>query len=172
MSSSPENLTPPKRTNTEDPGAHELDSDSEEHFSDAQSNVMSPVPASPVPRTRVEKVSDEPSYGEVPGTEAYNKRTGDAAPDEIAVVPDANKPDGAPAENEEDKAQVGSASGRESPLPGGQPIPVTVVEEATGDSGPHSEVFENKRKADAPPDLVVKPDGGKGGTSDSGRRAE
>jgi hypothetical protein len=161
MSSSPETLTPPKRTKTEDPGAHELESDSEEHFSDAQSSVVSPVaPTSPVPRTRVEKVSDEPSYGEVPGTDAYNKRTGDASPDEIAVVADANASDGSPA-----------SARTESPLPGGKPIPVTVVEQAPGDSGPHSEEFESKRRADAPPDLVVRPDGSEeGALSDSGRR--
>ena len=36
---------------------------------------------------------------------------------------------------------------------------MTVVEEVAGTSGPHSDEFKNKRKADAPADLVLKPDG-------------
>ena len=38
-------------------------------------------PTAPVPTTVVTKVDSIPSYGEVPGTEAYDKRRGDAEPD-------------------------------------------------------------------------------------------
>ncbi|KAJ5137577.1 hypothetical protein N7526_003810 [Penicillium atrosanguineum] len=44
---------------------------------------------SPIPRTMVEKVDPEtPSHGEVPGTEAYEKRQADAVPDFIKVADD------------------------------------------------------------------------------------
>lgn len=42
----------------------------------------------PIPTTRVEKVDDKPSHGEVPGTLAYEKREEDAEPDEVEVVGD------------------------------------------------------------------------------------
>ena len=80
----------------------------------------------------------------MPGTDAYRKREGDAEPDEIAVIPD--------------KLAL-ATEGKKSPTPGGQPIPMTVVQEAPGSTGPHSEEFEKRRRADAPPDLVLKPDG-------------
>ena len=38
-------------------------------------------------------------------------------------------------------------------------IPVTVVEEAPGDPGPHSKEFERKRDADAQPDMVITSEG-------------
>lgn len=42
---------------------------------------------SPIPRTVVEKVDPEsPSYGEVPGTEAYEKRQADAVPDVVTTA--------------------------------------------------------------------------------------
>ncbi|KAL0939045.1 uncharacterized protein CTRU02_205655 [Colletotrichum truncatum] len=148
-------LSPPKRSSISDPGAHDLaeSSDSEDHFSDAQSAPLSPG-ASPIPKTRVEKVDDEPSYGEVPGTEAYRMREGDAEPDEIAI-------------QEKNSEKPSSEAAPPSP-PGGQPIPKTVVEEVPGTSGPHSEEYQEKRKADAPADLVLKPEGEtKGGESSS-----
>ncbi|KAK1726254.1 uncharacterized protein BDZ83DRAFT_574998 [Colletotrichum acutatum] len=148
-----EALSPPRRSGTSDPGAHDLAnaSDSEDHFSDAQSAPLSPG-TSPIPKTRVEKVDDEPSYGEVPGTEAYRLREGDAEPDEIAIQ-----------EKNSSEASSTADSAPKSPV-----IPKTVVEEAPGDSGPHSEEFLEKRKADAPADLIVKPDGEteEGGSSD------
>ncbi|KZL73923.1 hypothetical protein CT0861_12579 [Colletotrichum tofieldiae] len=147
-----EALSPPRRSGTSDPGAHDLAnaSDSEDHFSDAQSAPLSPG-TSPIPKTRVEKVDDEPSYGEVPGTEAYRLREGDAEPDEIAI--------------QEKKSDTSSS---EDGAPKSPVIPKTVVEEAPGSSGPHSEEFLEKRKADAPADLVVKPEGKTegGGSSD------
>ncbi|KAK2050233.1 hypothetical protein LZ31DRAFT_548604 [Colletotrichum somersetense] len=147
-----EALTPPRRSGTSDPGAHDLAnaSDSDDHFSDAQSAPLSPG-TSPIPKTRVEKVDDEPSYGEVPGTEAYRLREGDAEPDEIAI-----------------QEKKSDASSSEDGAPKSPIIPKTVVEEAPGSSGPHSEEFLEKRKADAPADLVVKPEGEteEGGSSD------
>lgn len=44
---------------------------------------------SPIPRTVVEKVDPEsPSHGEVPGTEAYEKRQADAVPDVVTKASD------------------------------------------------------------------------------------
>ncbi|KAH7035258.1 uncharacterized protein B0I36DRAFT_360652 [Microdochium trichocladiopsis] len=141
-------LEAPERKGTEDPGARALEdsSDSEDHFSDAQSAQESNRATSPIPRTRVERVDDEPSYGEVPGTEAYEKRTEDAEPDEIAVVPDTKLE----AEN----------SPRSPATPGDRPIPKTVVDES--EDAPNSKTHhfhDDLHQADAAPDLVRKPDG-------------
>lgn len=81
----------------------------------------------------------------MPGTEAYRKREEDAEPDEIALV--------------EDKKLEALDDGAPTTSPGGQPIPLTVVEESSGTTGEHSEEFLEKRKADADADVVVKPDG-------------
>ncbi|KAI1382282.1 hypothetical protein F4677DRAFT_401486 [Hypoxylon crocopeplum] len=139
-------LEAPDRKGTEDPGAHDLaSSDSDEHFSDAQSSPgNSPGSVSPVPRTRVEKVDDEPSYGEVPGTEAYEKRTNDAAPDEIAIISE-KKPE--------------PVSPDRPVTPGGHPIPKTVVEESVDVPGTSKHHYhESIHQADATPDFVLKPD--------------
>lgn len=125
-------------------------SDSEEHYSDAQSGPVSPVRApSPIPRTRVERVDDRPAYGEVPGTQAYRMREEDAEPDEIAIIPDSSDP--TPAEPE---------PVARPPTPGGHPIPKTVVEESPDGEGAvtHPETRQ-RRKSDAHPDVVVKADG-------------
>ncbi|KAI0125717.1 hypothetical protein BJ170DRAFT_632202 [Xylariales sp. AK1849] len=142
-----ESLEAPARKGIQDPGAHELSSDSDEHFSDAQSGPAESLAATPpVPRTRVEKVDDEPSYGEVPGTEAYDKRTGDAAPDEIAIIPEPQTKDGSSAD--------------EPDTPGGHPIPKTVVDETADAPGSASHHFhEDLHTADAAPDYVRKSDG-------------
>ncbi|KAJ8120036.1 hypothetical protein ONZ43_g3152 [Nemania bipapillata] len=137
-------LEAPERTGTEDPGAHELEaSDSDEHYSDAQSAPgTSTGAASPIPRTRVEKVDDEPSYGEVPGTEAYEKRTEDASPDEIAIVQDVQSPT---------LGQIATS--------GNTPIPKTVVDET--DDVPGSSAHnhhDHLHQADAAPDMIRKPD--------------
>jgi hypothetical protein len=118
-------------------------SESDDHFSDAQSGTRSPL--SSIPVTRVEKVDSEPSYGEVPGTDAYKMRTEDAQPDEIAVVPGNG--------NTNPKSP---AIDRPS-TPGGRPIPITVVDKV--DSTPsHGEVpgthAYEMRKKDAVPDVV------------------
>ncbi|KAK4240946.1 hypothetical protein C8A03DRAFT_12744 [Achaetomium macrosporum] len=144
-------LSPPERKDTVDPGAHELAeaSDSEEHYSDARSGPMTPSRASPIPRTRVERVDDKPAYGEVPGTQAYRMREGDAAPDEIAIIPD---PSNQPTPEPEEPPRF--------PTPGGQPIPKTVVEETPDVEGSvtHPE-NRQRRNSDAHPDVVVKADG-------------
>ncbi|KAI1345250.1 hypothetical protein F5Y15DRAFT_410917 [Xylariaceae sp. FL0016] len=142
-------LEAPERKGTEDPGARELESsESDEHFSDAQSVPgSSPGGTSPVPRTRVEKVDGEPSYGEVPGTEAYEMRTNDAAPDEIAIV--------------EDKDNTLQPTSQERPTtPGGHPIPKTVVDESADVPGSATHHYhEDLHKADAAPDMIRKADG-------------
>ncbi|KAI1177575.1 hypothetical protein F4777DRAFT_541491 [Nemania sp. FL0916] len=139
-------LEAPDRTGTEDPGAHELEAfDSDEHFSDAQSALGNSSGAvSPIPRTRVEKVDDQPSYGEVPGTEAYEKRTEDASPDEIAIVQD-----------DETAPSSDQANASERPR-----IPKTVVDETDDLPGSFSQSSsENLHQADAAPDVIRKPDG-------------
>ncbi|KAI1300297.1 hypothetical protein F5Y03DRAFT_364524 [Xylaria venustula] len=141
-------LEAPERTGTEDPGAHELEtSDSDDHYSDAQSSPRDNArAASPIPRTRVEKVDDEPSYGEVPGTEAYNKRTEDASPDEIALVQD-------------DEQSLPASSTATSAL-GDAVIPKTVVDETDDVPGSSTHGYnEHLHQADATPDIVRKPDG-------------
>jgi hypothetical protein len=121
-------------------------SESDDHFSDAQSAPENSSRAvSPIPRTRIEKVDAEPSYGEVPGTEAYNKRTEDASPDEIAIVPD-----------EQSLPPIIDRS----PSPGSKPIPKTVVDETEDVPGSTTHRYhEHMHQADATPDFVRKPDG-------------
>ncbi|PTB65305.1 hypothetical protein BBK36DRAFT_1135728 [Trichoderma citrinoviride] len=137
-------LEPPPQTHVEDPGAHQLAeaSDSEDQFTDAQSAPTSPGVSSPVPKTRVERVDTEPSYGEVPGTGAYQKREQDAEPDEIAVIA-GDAPESSPSA---------------PPEPG--TVPITVVEESTGEyPGQHSSEEQEKHKADATPDIILSPNG-------------
>lgn len=124
-------------------------SDSDEHYSDARSGPMSPARASPVPRTRVERVDDKPAYGEVPGTAAYRMREEDAVPDEIAIIPDPSNP----------SPEQPEPSDRPT-TPGGHPIPKTVVQETPDAEGSvtHPEI-EQRHKSDPQPDLVVKADG-------------
>ncbi|KUJ22582.1 uncharacterized protein LY89DRAFT_607291 [Mollisia scopiformis] len=150
-----ETLEPPARTSIDDPGAHDLgkarneSSDSDDHFSDAQSGLeaASGIATPVIPLTRVEKVDDETRYGEEPGTVAYRMREQDAAPDEIEVVP-------------EGRRSASSLSMSNPTSPGGQPIPLTVVEKVDPSSPSHGEVpgteAHEKRLADAVPDLVVR----------------
>ncbi|RMZ89138.1 hypothetical protein DV736_g3634, partial [Chaetothyriales sp. CBS 134916] len=140
---------PRKSTELEDAGAHSLSSD-DEYFSDAsEGRRKSPRPTSPVPKTRVERVDDEPAYGEIPGTPAYETRAQDAVPDEVEIVPD------------------GRLSKRSSqvlaPLsPGGTVVPRTVVEkvdpEETGYGDDPSSTAYHHRSADSVPDAIVKAD--------------
>jgi hypothetical protein len=130
--------------------------DEDDHFSDAsegQKRASRPVtPISPIPRTRIDKVDDEPAYGEVPGTPAYDKRIRDAVPDEV-VSP-------------------GRLSKRSSQVidrpttPGGTLIPRTVVEKVDPQSPSHGEVPKTsawyQRQMDAVPDVILKtPEPGK-----------
>ncbi|EKG18158.1 hypothetical protein MPH_04547 [Macrophomina phaseolina MS6] len=165
-------LEPPRKSvELQDPGAHELESsEGEDHFSDASEGRISAVDrssaASPVPVTRVEKVDDQPSYGEVPGTPAYKMRMQDAVPDEVEIVPEGGR---------SRSTSMLSASGRPStPLsPGGTPIPKTVVERVD-DKPSHGEVpgtvaYEQHR-ADAIPDVILKvPEPPKGSPTASDR---
>ncbi|KAG6177042.1 hypothetical protein E4U27_004612 [Claviceps purpurea] len=134
-------LQPPPEMNMSDPGAHQLtepeSSDSEDQFTDAQSNPMTPRHfTTPIPKTRVEKVDSIPSHGEVPGTEAHKQREADAQPDEIAVLGDT-----------EEHLEEAST-----------PIPKTRVEKV--DSNPsYGEVpgteAHKQREADAQPDEIA-----------------
>ncbi|KAG6059355.1 hypothetical protein E4U17_006439 [Claviceps sp. LM77 group G4] len=136
-----EELQPPPEMNMTDPGAHQLtepeSSDSEDQFTDAQSNPMTPRHfTTPIPKTRVEKIDSIPSHGEVPGTEAHSQREADAQPDEIAVLGDT-----------EEHLEEAST-----------PIPKTRVEKV--DSNPsYGEVpgteAHKQREADAQPDEIA-----------------
>lgn len=131
------------------------DSSSSDQFTDAsegrasagrarapsQSSVHS-RPISPIPITRVERVDDEPAHGEVPGTEAYKKRTQDAVPDEIEVV-----------------SRSRSASTAQPPSPS-LPIPTIIATKIDPDvpgygDVPGTDAYE-QRRADAQPDEIVK----------------
>ena len=101
--------------------------------------------------TRVERLDDCPTYGEVPGTSAYELRAADAVPDQVEVVT---------------RSRAGSLAhsghtGRSRAFTvGGTPIPTTIVEKIDPDELSHGEVpgtpaFE-LHKADAQPDIVVK----------------
>ncbi|KAL6252513.1 hypothetical protein RBB50_000232 [Rhinocladiella similis] len=140
---------PRKSIELVDPGAHELSSEGEEdHFSDAsegQKRSRPVTPSSPVPRTRIEKVDDEPSYGEVPGTPAYDKRAQDAVPDEVEIL---------------SPSRSRRVSIEPPTTPGGTLIPRTVVEKVDPESPSYGEVpgtaAYQQRQMDAAPDIVLK----------------
>lgn len=128
-----------------------IDPESEDNFTDAQSQTRSRShsrPESPIPITRVERVDHDAAYGEVPGTDAYEMRTEDARPDEIAFIPE-----------DEDKLNSAPPSGAVSP--GGHQIPKTVVEEVPASPVINSlsrrgTLSSHKRNpSDAMPDLVL-----------------
>ena len=98
----------------------------------------------------MERVDDEPSYGEVPGTDAYAKRTQDAVPDEVEVVPEGQR-----------SRSTSRVSASDRPYtPGGTQIPLTVVEKIDPDAPSHGDVpgtlAHDLRAADAKPDVVLK----------------
>jgi len=147
----------PSRINTsQDPTSAADLSESDDHFSSASegggSGTGSPshnphrlsTPSTPI--TRVERVDDQPAYGEVPGTAAYALRTQDAVPDEIEVVPDGQR-----------SRSHSHASSLRPSTPGGTPIPRTVVERVD-DRPAYGEVegtlARDMRMADAIPDEV------------------
>ncbi|KAL8836622.1 MAG: hypothetical protein Q9170_002845 [Blastenia crenularia] len=140
-------LAPPRKSvELEDPGAHELSSDNEEEvFSDAQEGRNSPIPT-----TRVEKVDDRESHGEVPGTEAYNMRKQDAVPDELEIIGDTSNPS---------SRRTSQSRPERTSTPGGTPIPKTVVEKIDSTSPSHGEVpgtaAHSIRQADAVPDVIL-----------------
>jgi len=141
----------------------------DEYFSDASEGrprVSRPAtPASPIPKTRIEKIDDRPSHGEVPGTPAYEQRVQDAVPDEVEIVPE------------------GRLSKRASQIleptlsPGGTIIPRTVVEKIDPASASHGDVpgttAYEQRQADAAPDLVfnaAEPERRRSYTEETGRQ--
>lgn len=102
---------------------------------------MSSHNSSPIPKTRVERVDDKPAHGEVAGTEAHELRLEDAQPDEVAIIPEAGTLE-----------HTGTAISGD--------VPATVLETSPGSlPGPYSAEFEEKRKADAAPDVVITPGG-------------
>lgn len=128
-----------------------VSSDGEEYFSDASEGrrrSRPATPASPIPRTRIEKLDDEPSYGEVPGTPAYDKRAQDAVPDEVEIV--------SPHHLSKRSSQY-----LEPPTtPGGSIIPRTVVEKIDPEETSYGEEPGTPayylREMDAAPDVVLK----------------
>ncbi|KAL8961555.1 MAG: hypothetical protein Q9193_001904 [Seirophora villosa] len=125
--------------------------DEEEVFSDAQeSPKKNSRNHSPIPTTRVEKVDDRDSYGDVPGTEAYKMRRQDAVPDELEIVGDASRPS---------SRRASQTQPDRTSTPGGTPIPKTIVEKIDSTSPSHGEVpgtaAHGKRQADAVPDLIL-----------------
>lgn len=113
----------------------------------SQSTAQSPAPGnSPVPRTVVERVEPErPSHGDVPGTDAYNKRKADAVPDLVTTAPESG---GTPELDPEPNAATAADD---------TAVPETLVSEVetpTGEeteSGPHA---HRRRPSDALPDSV------------------
>ena len=97
----------------------------------------------------MEKVDDVPSYGQVPGTDAYNMRTEDAAPDVLAVIP----------EDEANQAGSRPIDDERHSLQGESPIPTTVVEKVDPSTPSHGDVpgtaAHDIRKADAVPDIIM-----------------
>jgi hypothetical protein len=112
---------------------------------------------SPIPRTIVEKVDmDVPSHGDIPGTEAYEKRKADAVPDIVmtASASDAESPSHSPESNER---------GASEPSTTDIDVPETVLSRVdtfpddTTESGPRA---HQRRLSDALPDVTeTVPDG-------------
>lgn len=101
---------------------------------------------SPIPRTMVEKVNPEsPSHGEVPGTEAYDKRQADAVPDLIKSVDDPN--DAQPPSVDHESPDVNSSD---------HEIPETKVSrvETTEEGLPSHPKAHQSSPSDAVPDIV------------------
>ena len=125
-------------------------SEGEEFFSDAsEGRKQTSRPASPIPRTRVEKVDDTPSHGQVPGSAAYKQRLQDAVPDEVETI------------SESRRSRATSTASQEAPrTPGGTIIPKTVVEKVDPSSPSYGDVPGTeayaKRLADSTPDVVLK----------------
>ena len=99
---------------------------------------------------RVEKVDDEPAYGEIPGTTAYQLRQADAVPDEVEVVPDGQRSRSQSRVRLEDVPHI----------PG---VPKIVAEKIDPDTPAYGDVpgtaAYELRKADAKPDEIVRSPG-------------
>lgn len=65
-----------------------------------------------IPQTMVEKVDpDQPSYGDVPGTEAYEKRKADAVPDVVTKTSESTSTSGSPTDPDEVNTTTTSVPG-------------------------------------------------------------
>ena len=108
----------------------------------------------PIPSTLVEKVDpSSSSYGEVPGTEAYDRRRANAVPDLIVRTP-------------EDHGRSSTVSrSRSGSTPRDLPIPITKVEKVECEPR-HEEIPGTKavemRKKDAKSDVVEEINDGPG----------
>ncbi|KAK3110784.1 hypothetical protein LTR53_014567, partial [Teratosphaeriaceae sp. CCFEE 6253] len=179
-------LRPPK-IQTQDPGAHELSGSEDEHFSSASEGdhtASTPNPnrlsASLTPSTpilRVERTDDTPAYGEVPGTSAYDKRTADAVPDEVEIVPEGKRSrSGTRSRAMSNLSDTGGQRDSRPGTPGGTKVPRTVIERVD-DKPAHGEVegtaAHELRLADAEPDEVkMGSEVARDGTIDEGRHDE
>ncbi|TKA39060.1 hypothetical protein B0A54_09657 [Friedmanniomyces endolithicus] len=169
----------PPRINTQDPGAHDLSGSDDEHFSSAsEGDTLHPnrkrlsTPATPI--TRVERVDDQPAYGEVPGTQAYSIRTADAVPDEVEIVPEGLRSrSGTRSRAMSNLGGEGAGEFSRPQTPGGTPVPKTVVERVD-DKPAHGEVegtlAHEMRLADAEPDeVLLAPEAARDGMTGQGR---
>lgn len=124
-----------------------VDTSDEDNFEDASDLKRGEYTS--VPITRVEKTDTQPSHGEVPGTAAYDKRTQDAVPDELEIIPEG-----------EGRKSPSDAQTRRKRSTTGNSIPKTVVEKLDPDSPSHGEVPGTHahaiRQADAEPDEILK----------------
>ncbi|EQL37068.1 hypothetical protein, variant [Blastomyces dermatitidis ATCC 26199] len=142
---------PPKGVELDDPGAQPSPCESEEeHFSDASEGIAPSLRSrtpSPIPRTRVEKIDNSPSYGEVPGSPAYETRRLDAVPDEIEIL--GNGPPSRPGSRASTRATLDPKM-----------VPRTIVEKIDPSSPSYGEepgtrAYES-HKADSAPDMIFK----------------
>ncbi|EEP76893.1 predicted protein [Uncinocarpus reesii 1704] len=181
---------PPKGVELEDPGAHESAAESDdEHFSDASEGrnhsgagsprIQIPSPregesdhlnvplspgGSPIPRTVVEKVDlEDASYGEEPGTPAYEARKMDAVPDLVYKVGEWHP--------EFPESTSLNPSGSPTPIspPGTMLSRVDSLPERT--TSPLSFTAHKRSPSDAQPDVVVDVSDPKGSPSLSGYSA-
>lgn len=132
----------------------------DDHDSDSTSS-----PTVPIPLTIISKLDDEPSHGEVPGTEAFEQRTADAPADVIRIdenetpkkrgmnitIPGPFDGSDCDADNDDDDDVESTPETPKSS------VPITIVERvddipAHGEV-PGTEAFE-KRLADAQPDVI------------------
>ncbi|KAL4921081.1 hypothetical protein BDW62DRAFT_208775 [Aspergillus aurantiobrunneus] len=99
-----------------------------------------------IPRTMVEKVDPgQPSYGDVPGTEAYEKRRADAVPDIVTKTSESASPSGFATEPDEANTKTMS-------VPGTLLSEVDAsVDEGSVHSGPHA---HRRRPSDTLPDAI------------------
>lgn len=121
----------------------------DEHFVDTsggQEKIHTPIPI-----TRVEKVDDKPSHGDVPGTAAHSVRTQDAVPDEIEIIPEGSRSRSA--------SILGSRTPSRNASQDGARIPKTIVEKIDPQTPSSGEVPGTLayalHKADAEPDVIV-----------------